>query len=806
MIQFSCIKKSQTLLHLLSVLLLAPHSVNAQDKNGLAGQLVDEAKDVIELASVVLLHLPDSTIAGSAQTGSNGRFLIENIVSGNYAIRVSFIGYMEQVIGNIKIEAGKVNNLGAITFNTDTKLLDEAVVERSVPAVQYELDKTVYNVTADIQAMSVNATELLEQIPMVELNEDGVPSVMGQNVTVLIDGRPSSVYGNNIETVLKLIPSGIIEKVEVITSPSARYTTEQGAIVLNIVTKAEQLIGVSGIASVSATSKKGLSPSLNLNITRKKVSFNNSFSYDYGQEKTHGGVFRENLLDPVVFTQQEQAGKEIRKNFSYNGNLFYRADDNNTFGLFFGLGRERKNGDEALSTQTFTDQNDELSSYARDISSLSTNWNYRGGIDYKRIFENENQVLDIRAYFSTGDDENEQFFDQNSAWEALDYLQYQNSTRENKGFTIQADYVHPFTDKSSLEAGLRANWDKEENKFTPNTFEETVGDYVIDADRLNDFEGRNQQFSAYAMFRTSFERLSLQAGARVEQANLKGKQNLLNQAYENDFLNLIPTLNLSYRLKNEDNLKFSYNRRARRPWGSQLNPFIDYSNPDNIRSGNPELDPELINSFEFSYGKFINRFNLFGTAYYRHSNNPIQQVITIDDQRISHTTYANIGEENYYGLEAGAGADILPQWNIRMNFGIRKNKVTGFGEDISATSTTGRFSSFFPLPFDFRGFAFINYFGPRAIAQGELNGIFLTNLGIRKTLMDKKLNLSVRMSDIINNLEYIRTLEQPTFNQYSNHKRQTRYFSLSLSYVLGSLKDSGNGNSMQEEPNMDMGM
>src|SRR5690606_6520798 len=274
---------------------------------GLSGQIVDEAKDVVELASVVLLNLPDSTIVGSTQTGSNGRFLIENITPGNYAIRISFIGFMEQVIGDIKIEAEKVRNLGVITFKSDFNLLDEVLIERSGPAVQYELDKTIFNMTPDIQAMSVNATELLEQIPMVELDEEGVPSVMGQNVTVLIDGRPSRVYGNNIETVLKLIPSGIIEKVEVITSPSARYTTEQGAIVLNIVTKAERLVGISGIASLTSTTHTSLVPSVNVNVIRNRFGFNNSFSFIVENDKSTSSMFRENRLEPISFINQRNS-------------------------------------------------------------------------------------------------------------------------------------------------------------------------------------------------------------------------------------------------------------------------------------------------------------------------------------------------------------------------------------------------------------------------------------------------------------------------------------------------------------------
>src|SRR5690606_15023983 len=175
-----------------------------------------------------------------------------------------------------------------------------------------------------------------------------------------------------------------------------------------------------------------------------------------------------------------------------------------------------------------------------------------------------------------------------------------------------------------------------------------------------------------------------------------------------------------------------------RPRWRQLNPFVDYSNPENIQSGNPDLDPEFINSFEMSYGKFINQFNLFGSVFYRNSNNPIQQISTVDSDGISFTTYENIGKENYYGLETGAGADILAQWNVRLNIGIRKNEVLGFERANPTTSFTGRFSTFFPLPLGFRGYAFMRYLGPRAIAQGKMKGMLISDAGIRRSFMDKK--------------------------------------------------------------------
>ena len=805
MFQLTLIKRIN--LFLIAGLLFLVQDAFAQQTGGLRGQIVDESKDAVELASIALLRLPDSTIVQDTRTALNGRFEFTNVAAGNYAIRISFVGFSQKVVGNINIGTNS-HNLGVITLSQDSRLLDAVVVERSAPAVQYGLDRTTFNMTPDIQSMSVNATEVLEQILMVEMDEEGSPSVMGQNLTVLIDGRPSTVYGNNIATVLKLIPSGTIEKVEVITSPSARYTTEQGGIVLNIVTKSNRLIGVSGIATLATTTANRYSPSINVNVTRNRIGFNNSISFDSERDPSNSSVFRQNLLSPSFSTDQQRNGLEKESDFSYNGNLFYDLTDKSTFGVFFGVGRDTEDENETLITRTLDDNNQLTSGYNRAISSESRMMNYRAGIDFKQKFDNEDQILDLQAYYSTRDNDQTEIFDQQSDWDELDYLQRQVSTGGDEGFTVQGDYVQPLGEKASLEAGFRGRWEKDSDQFNPYQFDSGLNDYVLITDRMDDLTSKDQHYSLYTMYRTSIERLSVQAGVRLEKSVLEAEQPLLSQSYSNDFLNLIPSVNLAYRLKNEDNIKVSYSRRARSPRWNQLSPFIDYSNPENIQSGNPELKPSDTNSFEFSYGKFINQFNLFASVFYRNSNNPIQRVTTVDSEGISFTTFDNIGKENYYGLETGASADIVPQWNVRLNVGLRKSEVLGFDRENSNVSMTGRFSTFFPLPLGFRGYAFVRYMGPRAIAQGEMKGMLISDIGLRKSVMDQRVNLALRLSDVFNNQQFSRTLTQPNFVEVSDFRRQSRYLSFSISYTFGSLKEGASRNMGDQEPSMggdDMG-
>src|SRR5690606_22969014 len=228
------------------------------------------------------------------------------------------------------------------------------------------------------------------------------------------------------------------------TSPSARYTTEQGGIVLNIITKSDRLVGISGIASMSATTNNNYSPSLNVNVTRKRIGFNNSISFDFDKDISTSTVFRENRLDTLFFTDQSREGTDIDKDFSYNGNLFYEISDKSTVGVFFGVGRDTEDENEILITRTLDPQNQLLSSYNRGIIGESNTWQYRAGMDYKKTFENEDQILDIKAFYSTRDDDDIEIFDQESAWEELDYLQHQTSISEDEGFTVEANYVHPF--------------------------------------------------------------------------------------------------------------------------------------------------------------------------------------------------------------------------------------------------------------------------------------------------------------------------------------------------------------------------
>ncbi len=781
----------KTVIILIYLVLLSVSAIQAQSSHGgtIKGQVVDNARSGIGFASAVLLRVSDSSIITGAKTKDNGRFELNNISPGRYMVRISYLGYSTRQITDIAVKEGHTENLGVIILKKSNRLLDEVVVESSVPQVQYELDKTIFNITDDIRAMSTNATQILENIPMVELDEDGVPSVMGQGVTVLIDGRPSRIYGDNIETVLKLIPAGTLKKVEVITNPSARYATEEGGIVLNIITKSEHLIGLSGVASLNGNTNGGYSPGISINLTRKKFGWNNSFSFEYDRDPFEGYLDRENMLDTVFYTHQSRSGTDLDKDFSYNGNLYYEITDEDRIGVFFGLGHDTENETEKLVTQRHNGKKELLSGYIRNITGHENSWQYHAGVTYRKTFQdNEDHILDFEAYYSKRDDKDDELFDQQSKWEELNELKHHFTTSYDNGFTVDLDYVQPFSEKSRLEAGFRAEWETDDNNFIPKYFDDSAGEYLINDTLRNDFISYDHEYSLYAMYRTEVKKFSLQTGLRLEKELLITKQHILDQNFHNEFLNLIPTLNISYRFKNEDNISFSYTRRADRPWWRQLNPFVDYSDPENIRSGNPDLKPEFDNSFELRYGKFINQFSLYGAAFYRHTYHPIQRIRTINKDGVSYMTYQNKGKENYFGLETGLSADIVPGWTVRTNIGMRRNEVSGFDRPYKNWSLNGRFSSYFPLPWDIRGFAYVHYRGPRSVAQGTRKGMLYSDLGVRKSFFDKRGDISLRLSDVFNQRKWASSLITDDFTETSSYQRSPRNLQLSISYTFGKLE------------------
>lgn len=781
----------KTVVLLFSFLFLFISTALTQPSNtgSIKGQVVSTARSGIAYASVALLRLSDSSIITGTRTKDNGRFELNNVPTGQYILKISYLGYLTKSIPNIEIEEGHTENTGVIILKKNAQLLDEVVVESSVPAVQYELDKTIFNITDDIRSLSINASQILQNIPMVEMDENGVPSVMGQGVTVLIDGRPSRIYGDEIETVLKLIPAGTIEKIEVITNPSARYATEQGGIVLNIITKSEHLIGLSGMASLSGNTNGGYSPAVSINLTRKKFGWNNSFSFEYDKDPFESFLHRKNLLDTLFFTDQSRTGTDLDKDFSYNGNLYYEITKKDRVGIFFGLGHDTENETEKLITKRRNGEKNLLSSYIRNITGHEKSWQYHAGLTYKKTFkDNKDHILDFEAYYSKRNDEDDQIFDQESEWEKLNLLKHHFTTSYDNGFTIDMDYVQPFSEKSRLEAGFRAEWETDNNDFIPKYFDDSAGHYLINDTLRNDFISHDQEYSIYAMYRTEIKNFSLQTGLRLEKELLITKQHILDQNFHNEFLNLIPTLNISYQFKNKDNLSFSYSRRADRPWWRQLNPFVDYSDPENIRSGNPDLKPEFDNSFELRYGKFINQFSLYGSAFYRHTYNPIQRIRTINDKGVSYTTYKNKGKENYFGLETGFSADIVPDWTVRTNIGIRRNEVLGFEREYNNWSFNGRFSTYFPLPWNVRGFAYVHYRGPRAVAQGTRDGMLYSDLGIRKSFFNKRGDISLRLSDVFNQRKWAGSIITDDFVETSSYQRSSRNLRITISYIFGKLE------------------
>lgn len=786
---------------LLPYTFLIPFFAFAQEENQgtITGTVTDQDNSPVEYASVTLLTLPDSAFLGGAQTTTGGKYTLAGIPAGVYVIKVSFVGYRTALVGDVKVQAGQTTNLGKTVIQADAETLDEIVVESEAPRVRYELDKTIFNVSDALKSMSTSATEILEQIPMVQLDEDGVPTAMGQNLTVLIDGKPSRIYGDNIETVLKLIPANMIEDIELITNPSARYRTEEGGIVLNIITKNEYLTGISGMASLSLGTNNEYAPSLNITYSRRKFNFNNSLSFEGDENWMKGSLFRESLQGTSVpYIDQVRDGTDQDVDFGYNGSFMYHLSSKTDIGVFFGFSRDGEEEEETVNTRYLDNNYDLESSYIRYITATEDSWNYRAGLDFDHVFSGSDHRLDVEAYFSTRRDEDHMRYDQQSDWERHVLLQDQTTYSDDEGFTVNVDYVQPFGENSRLEAGLRGDWETDDNEFIPTIFDWEADEFVLEDSLANDFVARERDLAAYAMYRTQIKNFSIQAGLRLENSMLETTMHLRDQYFRNNFLNLIPSLTVSHRLKNKDNIRFSYSRRARPPHWREANPFVDYSDPSNLRQGNPDLKPEFINTFEVGYNRFIEQFDVYANVFYRHSNEPIQWVRYPYAEGVTMTTHENIGREYYYGLETGVGVDVTQGWNIRANMGLRRNAVFGFEEDNFTTAFTAGLNTFFPLFAGFRGYIFADYNGPRSIAQGRMKGYLYMVTGVRKSFMkEDRANISLRLQDVFNARQWSMLLTTPAYIDDTRRQRQSRYLTLTFSYTFGKLagekKENGRG-------------
>ena len=756
----------------------------------------------IDYATVSMGRAGSVKTTNGALTDEKGAFKIENIVAGSYRITIAFLGYQTKILDSVKTTPGKPDlNLGRILLAPNLKMLNEVVITGTTPIIENKIDKLVYNAEQDIAIAGGNATDVLRKVPLLSVDFEGNVSLRGsQNVRVLINGKPSGSMANNMADALKAIPADQIKNVEVITSPSAKYDAEGTSGIINIITKKNNLAGVSGSVNGGVGTRQN-SGNLNLNAKTGRLALTANGGGYYSWPQTSNISFKRTNANATQIISQNGESKTDR--LSANGSIGADYDFNSFNSISSNL---RLTGFSNSADGSNLNQNI-FNGSAVNFTRLTDNSMNMNGVDWSsdflHKFKKKDQQISFAYQYTNGIQKNDYTTDFSNT--VID--EYGNNDADNTENTIQADYTHPFK-KATFETGIKGilrdivsdnqtrNFNSVTNVFSPISSRTYVYDYNQDV------------YSAYATFGfTLAKKYGIRAGARYEGTEIKGDARSVGAAaapFTSSYYNLVPSFVVSRTFKNFSTVKFSYNQRLQRPSLFFLNPFLNSSDIYNQSQGNPSLKPELSHNVEFNYSMFVKTSVLNASVYYRRTNDIIESFvlpISVTDPNSgvvatgSKTTFRNVGNNNSVGFNFFGQINPVKPLTLRGNFNVFTYDINTNNTVVVATTNSATqliYNAFlmasyvFPKGLTFETFLITN--SPRRTSQGRNPSFNMWNLGFKKEIMKKKGSIGLTIIDPFNeNKNFRSNIVGADFTQSSNFSVPFRSFGTSFSYRFGKL-------------------
>ncbi|WP_029272181.1 TonB-dependent receptor domain-containing protein [Flavobacterium sp. KJJ] len=778
------------LLALLGVMATA----QAQNSGTISGKITEKSNNApISYATVSIKD--NGKVVSGVNTDDNGDFTIKNLALKSYTIEIQYIGFRKYIGSAILSENKKTATVNVGLEEEATQLKGVNIVaERST--MEQKIDRKVITVGKDLTTAGASASDIMSNIPSVNVDQDGKLSLRGNdNVRVLIDGRPSNIDPAQL---LKQIPSTSIKKIELITNPSAKYNPEGMSGIINIILHKNANTGFNGSYSGGITfgETAKYNQSLDLNYKTGKVNFFGNAGQNFGTYFNDGRITR---LDQDV-NQKLNISNE-NDNYLYKVGMDYLINDHNT--LSFYTNQNKSTGEGNVITDIDYNNGDP------DIMNIYQKSRYQGpnktgtyNLAYKHIFKKEGHTLDFEGNYSdTKVTQNASFDTQTTRPDntANNIIYSDVIGDQRKLSTINVDYVNPLNDKTTLEAGAEARVTRTNNDYN------TGNPSVPAANQISNYTYDTDIYSAYVTFGQKFKKFSYQLGTRFESYKVAANLNHGATKFDDDYITLYPSAYLTYNLNEKNVLQLSYSRRVDRPSLEQTKPIREFSTPLVTSYGNPELRPQFTNSVEVNYTKTLEKGSITAGIFVRSINDQISRTLSPDPndasgykQILSFTNYDN---NSAYGFDVSLNYKITKWWDIQPSIDFSSIKQEGvvfvFDPATSTSSplqrsvTTSAFnarmnSNFKPtkrLSFLLFGF----YRGPVNEIQQQRKEMYKMDIGSRYTLLDNKMNISVRFNDVFNTMRYAFNgiYPYPQTGQFT-WESQTVY--LGLTYNFGGAK------------------
>jgi ferric enterobactin receptor len=815
------------------------------------GKITDSSGKPLSDVSVVLLQSRFDAVSKKtkevllkgAATKSNGEFNFEDLpVAAPLKLKISISGYkpIEQNISFMPSGGGAPSfdhDLGKIKLSTEVKQLETVTVTANKPMVRLDADKKIFNVEKNIVSAGGTALDVMKNVPSVNVDIDGNVTLRNAAPQLYVDGRPTTLT-------LDQIPADAIESVEVITNPSAKYDASGGgAGILNIVLKKNRKTGYNGNLRAGVDKRGAVNGGFDFNVRQNKINLSASLMGNQMKGRTTGTTDRLNLLDTPQTTINQNNYNKTNGGFIFGKlGVDYFITNKTTFSLTgFKVHGEFKPYENIDITTDSLYNNGKISANSNRVSTSKRIFNGQGlALGMKHLFAKDGEELtadlnyfsgrnNSSAYYATN------YYDPASTTIASTELQSVLGDGTDKNLVIQTDYTKPFGTKTKVEAGLRAALRSRINNN--NTYNDSANMYILIPSASSNYKNTDNVYAAYVTYSSAFKDFSYKLGLRTESSNYAGQLMSTGEKFKNNYpISLFPSVFLTQKLSNNQQVQLSYSRRINRPNFFQLIPFIDYTDKLNITKGNPALVPEFTQSLELSYLKtFTGNSTFLGSLYYKHTNNLITRYLDKEIDPLTNSedlinTYINANSSYSAGGELTAQNYLTRWWDISTNINIYNSQIkTDSNSQPALWSWFAKFNSNFKLPSDItmqltatyqsktnlpvntnQGFGGPAFGQSQSSSQGYISPSWGVDIAVKKTfLKSKALSATLSVNDIFRTRVSNQYSYSDYFVQHYNRLKDPQMIRLNFAYRFGKIDmslfkrknmkaDQGSGDSMQQ--------
>jgi len=792
---------------LLVILLLSLSLVQAQRPQNLSpikitGTVIDkDTGDPLEYATFILQSVrePDKVTGGI--TNENGQFNVET-VPGMYNISVEYISYATYKKERQLFRAN--TDLGKIEMSIDVAQLDEVEVIAERTTVELRLDKKIYNVGSDLTVSGGTVSDVLDNVPSVSVDVEGNVQLRGNDdVRILINGKPSAITGLNSAEALQQLPAESIEKVEVITSPSARYDAEGSGGIINIILRRSKLQGLNGAITTNLgyPTRAGINGNINYRTGDLNIFTNAGYNYRKGPGNSltdtdffdANGVFTNGITELRDF-------ERLRKGFNVNFGVEWYVNETASITQTIFI-RNSDNSSETTNNFSQEDALGNISSGFRFDPETEDDKTFQYGLNYDKQFNgNSDHKLTFAFQFETSDELEESLIVQNG----FDSESVRTDEDQQRIF-LQSDYVVPVGKSGQFEMGYRGDFNRLDTDYDVAFIQPTIDELgITNPSNVLNFKETINAF--YTQFGTKINKFSFLSGLRYEATRLIINQIETGDFNRNNFDGLFPTLNLNYEISERESFQLGYNRRIRRPRSFFLNPFPSRSSPTNLFQGNPNLTPSFSNQIDLGYLKRFEKLTLSSSVYFQRATDVITFITEdtgentiFDGEEVSilRRTPVNLAKNDRYGFELNSNYRPSRKWNINGNINlfqlVTRGDFNGQNFDAENLSWFVRLNNKVTLPSKIDWQTRLFYRGPTENAQTTSQGIFSMSLAFSKDLFKEKASLAININDVFNSRKRVSETSTPFFLTDSEFQRRVRSYNLSFTYRFNQKKKRSQG-------------